>query len=135
MAKQAARIQVTGLNELYAGLKSAPGRLDRELGKANRRAVNEAIRPPVRAGAPHRSGRLESSVRGAASAKTAALMVGDNNKVPYAGVINFGWPARNISPQEFIYSGIDEGTEKMMKIYLEHVDKGVQPIAPEGSIT
>ena len=127
------RLKVTGLTELNAAMKAAPGRLDRKLGQANKRAVNEAIKPPVKRGAPRgATGNLARSVRGSASAKGAALLVGGGAKVPYAGVINWGWPAKNIRAQEFIYKGIMQGEEKMLEIYLTHIEEVAKLIAPQG---
>lgn len=129
-----ATIQVTGLAEILRALRSAPGRLDRELGKANKNVVNKTIKPPVRRRAPKLSGRLARTVRGGASAKGATLMVGNNATIPYAGVINFGWPARGIKAQEFIYAGINEAEPSFMETYLEAVDKAAKVIAPQGKL-
>lgn len=120
--------------ELAAALRQAPSRLDRELAKANKAAVTEAVVPPVRAGAPRRSGNLANSVRALATARRAQLAVGTNVKVPYAGPINFGWPARNIKPQEFIYSGIVKAEKQIINVYVEHLDQVAKYIAPHGSL-
>jgi hypothetical protein len=125
-------IKVEGLRELQKALRQTPARLDKEMKKAGRAAVKKAIVPPVRSGAPvGKTGKLGRSVRALGSATKAVLAVGSNRAVPYAGVINFGWEARNISAQEFVYKGIDKGTPEMMSIYLEYVDRAVAPAFPE----
>lgn len=51
--------------------------------------------------APRRSGRLAASVKGD-RAKNAAIVEAGGRQVPYAGVINYGWPKRNIAPAGFM---------------------------------
>ncbi len=48
-----------------------------------------------------RSGRLAADVRGN-RAKSKAVITAGRSAVPYAGPINYGWPARNIAPQQFM---------------------------------
>jgi hypothetical protein len=57
------------------------------------------------ANAPVLSGRLESSIR-AGKGKTKAVVRAGGARVPYAGVIHYGWPARNIAPQPFISAAL-----------------------------
>jgi hypothetical protein len=114
--------------------KQSPRRLDKQLKKANKEAIEKALVPAVRAGAPKRSGRLAGSVRALATAQKAQLAVGSNVKVPYAGPINFGWPARNIASQEFIYAGINKSDSKTLEIYVEELDKVAKDIAPRGKL-
>lgn len=51
--------------------------------------------------APRKSGRLASDVRGN-RAKSKAVITAGRASVPYAGPINYGWPARNIAPAGFM---------------------------------
>ena len=51
--------------------------------------------------APKRTGRLASDVRGN-RAKSKAVVTAGRASVPYAGPINYGWRARNISPSGFM---------------------------------
>lgn len=50
---------------------------------------------------PVRTGRLSASIRGN-RAKSKAVVMAGRAAVPYAGPINFGWPARNIAPAHFL---------------------------------
>lgn len=47
------------------------------------------------------SGALAADVRGN-RAKSKAVITAGRASLPYAGVQNYGWPARNISPQGFM---------------------------------
>ncbi len=127
-------VRVTGLKTMARDARKTQIRLDRGIKKANRKSVQRALVPRVKARAPKRSGRLEGSVRGRATASRAQIIVGSNVRVPYAGPINFGWFARNIQPQEFIYSGIVAGNDDMLEIYTEEINKAVAVFAPLGKL-
>lgn len=67
----------------------------KELKEVNRQAANIAL-PAVRSLAPRgKNGRLASSIRVGATQKAGVIRAGSKS-VPYAGVINYGWPARRI---------------------------------------
>lgn len=51
--------------------------------------------------APRRTGRLAATVRGN-RAKNKAVVAAGRARVPYAGPINYGWPARSIKPALFM---------------------------------
>ncbi len=75
---------------------------------------------------PVRSGRLERSVRGSGTKTAARVRAGNNRKsgpssVPYAGPIHFGWGARGIRPQPFLYDALDDRREAVVKAYDEQV--------------
>jgi hypothetical protein len=57
---------------------------------------------------PTRSGRLQASIRGNRAKSKAVVTVG-RASVPYAGPIQWGWPARNIAP-----AGFFEKTDQVM---------------------
>lgn len=53
--------------------------------------------------APKRTGRLAKSIRGSKTKNRATVAAG-SKRVPYAGPVAFGWPARNIKPQNFMWA-------------------------------
>ena len=66
-----------------------------ELKEVNRRAADIA-KPEAVARAPRgKTGRLAGSIRAGATQKAGIIRAG-RKTVPYAGPINYGWPARNI---------------------------------------
>lgn len=136
MAKPPAAIRVEGLAELVAQLKLIDKRLPREVSKANKEVVQTALVPKIRrkADAFARSGKLKRSVRGLAAQRRAVVAVGSPSKVPYAGPINFGWPARGIAAQEIIYSTISEESESIREVYIEMVDSLSRRAFPQGSL-
>jgi len=71
--------------------------------------------------APKRSGKLAASVRAAGQARQGVVRAGFA-RIPYAGVIHFGWAARNIQPQPFLYDALDSRTGEVMAVYEKQVD-------------
>ncbi len=51
--------------------------------------------------APKRTGKLAASIKGA-KRKNSAIVRAGSRRVPYASVINYGWPERNIRPARFL---------------------------------
>lgn len=130
-------IRVTGLKPLTRALRQASTstRLDRELGKTNARWINQTVVPEMKKRAPKgETGQLSASPRGSRSTRAAAILVGSEARVPYAGPINFGWPSRNIRAQEFIYSTIARTDTKLEDSYIKTLDKFLDKAFPEGRL-
>jgi hypothetical protein len=72
--------------------------------------------------APRRSGFLADSLRSSGTRAGGKVRAGSASLVPYAGPIHFGWPARNIRPQPFIYDAIDDRRSQVLDVYAERVD-------------
>lgn len=51
--------------------------------------------------APRRTGTLAAAIRGSHTSNAAVVTV-DAKRVPYAGVINYGWRKHNIAPARFM---------------------------------
>ena len=68
--------------------------------------------------APKRSGALAASVRGN-RAKNKAIVTAGRARVPYAGPINYGWPARRIQPSLFM----QRADERMQPIALQQLER------------
>jgi len=75
---------------------------------------------------PVRSGRLRNSIRGSGTKTAARVLTGNNRKsgptsVPYAGPIHFGWGARGIRPQPFMYEALDDRRQAVVDAYNDQV--------------
>ncbi len=92
-------IRVDGLRRLRRDLKRVVGKLD-DLKLANAKALAVVV-PAAQARAPRRTGALAGSLRGNKSASRATVSAG-GARLPYAGPIHWGWPARQIEAQPFI---------------------------------
>lgn len=128
-------MSITGLAELQRALAALPGeKTNRALGSAAKNAAELHIVPTMRSAAPRLEGSLGNSVRALSSAVRTQIAVGNNTSVPYAGPINFGWAARNIRPQEFIYSSIAKETEDFLNEYWKAIDTLVSVAFPIGKL-
>jgi len=91
--------QVEGLARLVRDLKGLGLDVEDLKGAFSTIAARGAA---VAAGlAPKRSGRLASSSRGNRAQSKAVVTVG-RAAIPYAGPINYGWPARGITASGFM---------------------------------
>lgn len=70
------------------------------------RAAAGVVASAARARAPRRSGRLASTIRGTGDQDGAAVVVGS----VYAGVQEYGWPARRIPAQPYLNPAAEEST-------------------------
>ncbi len=69
---------------------------------------------------PVRTGRLATSIRAVATRTSGRVRAG-SAAVPYAGPIHFGWPARRIKPQPFIYDAMDVRRQEVYDLYAARI--------------
>ncbi|MDI6908636.1 hypothetical protein [Nocardioides sp.] len=94
-----AGLYVTGLAQVTRALREVGVEVD-DLKNAFAAIAAEGAR--LAAGfAPMRSGRLARDIRGN-RAKSKAVVTAGRASVPYAGPINYGWPARNIAASGYM---------------------------------
>jgi len=107
------------LRELRRGLRGLDDGAEwlREMRDINKAAADVVVR---NVDAPRLSGDLAANVR-AASAGTAAKVKAGGVKIPYAGVIHYGWPDHNIAPQPFLEDAVGESRDDMMTLYMDLV--------------
>lgn len=89
-------IEIEGGRELRLALKRAQIDL-KELSAINRRAaqiVAERAKQNAPVGDPRR-GHIRTTIRAGATQRAGVVRVGNKSK-PYAGVIHYGWPKRNV---------------------------------------
>ena len=118
-------VSVSGGRQLRRALKQAGDDLA-DLKDAHAAAA-AIVAARARANAPRKSGRLAGSVRSSGLASRAAIRAG-RKPIPYAGVQNFGWPARNIAPNPFMTTAIDQTREQWLPAYKSALDDLVQRI-------
>lgn len=114
------RVRVEGLNRVVRKLSRAGADAD------DMRGLMHSLGQIVVDGAnvPIRTGRLDANVR-AGRGKTKAVVRAGGARVPYAGVIHYGWPARGIPAQPFltdalqarhnqIYTALEQGINDLL---------------------
>lgn len=94
-----AAVEIRGLNEVVRNLKMF-GVSAEDLKEANS-IISGKVARDAAAAAPKKTGRLSDSVRGNRQQRKASVIAGGSS-VRYAGVIEYGYPKRNIKAQPFI---------------------------------
>jgi carbon monoxide dehydrogenase subunit G len=92
-------VSVKGLREVTRSFKQYEGAVD-DLKTANA-AISSKVAQSAVATTPKLTGRLASTVKGNRAVQRVQIKAG-GARVPYAGVIEYGWPARNIEAQPFL---------------------------------
>jgi len=128
MAAGQPAIQVQGAKELRAALKRMGADLVdlTAINKAAAEKVAESARDIV----PHLTGALGGTIKATATRTRGRVQAG-SRPVPYAGPIHFGWPARNISPQPFLYEALDERRDEVVEAYEAHIEALVEKVGRE----
>ena len=116
-------IKITGLSEVQRNLrKLSTDALDlnkTEFLETNKK-VAEIIINESKKYVPVLTGALAAAIRNASTKKSAKVRAGSVG-VQYAGPIHFGWPARSIKPNTFLYEAIDARKSEVANRYAELV--------------
>ena len=128
MAGKGPAVQVTGARELRRAMKNMGHDLS-DL-TALHRDLAELVASDARNRAPKRTGKLAASVKGRAT-RTRATVLAGGPMIPYAGPIHFGWPARNIEPQPFLYDALDARKREVVNRYEDRVGDLVKKLDRE----
>lgn len=112
--------EIEGLREVQKALRDLSDDLKDEM-KATHKKAAEIVVDGAKRIAPVRTGRLAASIRAAAVRTGGRVRVGSSS-VPYAGPIHFGWPARRIKPQPFIYDALDPRRGEVAAIYADRIN-------------
>lgn len=127
-----ARIHVDGVRELSRAIRQAK---DKDLGRELRLANKDAAQEVKTAAEPHvpvgPSGKLKRSLAVRASQRDASVKAG-GARVPYAPVIHWGWPARNIKEQRFIRAGLRAAAARVRDKYQDAVDRVARKFGRRG---
>ena len=112
-----ARLEVRGARRLRSELK----KLGADLGDLS--ALHRAVADHVVAvtDAPRRTGKLAGTVRGAGT-RTAAVVRAGYAAIPYAGPVNYGWPARNIDAQPYLTDAVANSEPEWTELYTTGVE-------------
>lgn len=131
-------VQIEGLKEVQLELTRLGADAKNDMKPAHLKAAqivaNEAANR-----APIRTGKLASTIRAFGRQRAGVVRVG-TKQIPYAGPIVFGWPARRIKPNPFIYEAADKRRSEIAAAYSERMGEiirkhGLQIGAPPMSVT
>lgn len=123
-----AQIRVDGAKDLRRALNKAADKDSKEALKRANREGAEIVAREARVTVPKgKSLKLAGSVRATAGVASGAVRAGRAG-VPYAGPIHFGWPARNIEPQPFLYEAADRRVDEVVSVYQARVQNIVEAV-------
>lgn len=115
---EAIEFSLKGVNEVKASLdKLEEGiRENIELNKE----LSDTLSQKASAMAPRLTGALASSVVGNPSAQKAQIVAGSAS-VPYAGVIEYGWPNKNIKAQPYLVPAVNNNMGYIIQKYEDSI--------------
>jgi hypothetical protein len=113
-------IEVEGAREVRAGLRRLGDRAGdlKDVHRESAEIVATAARPLI----PVMTGGLLGSLRISATKSGAGVLAG-GRRVPYGAVIHFGWPARGIEPQPYLYDALDERRDEVADRYADAIGR------------
>lgn len=110
------RVKISGLREVQASLKRyASGASD--LHEANNRIASKVTQTAV-ATAPKRSGELARSIRPRVLKQQVEIVA----STPYAGVIEWGNPYRNLQAQPYLVPAVARNMDYIIQQYEANLD-------------
>ena len=120
MARKTQSIKIQGGKELRRELRKMGDDMQdlKELNLDVATIVSDRAKDLV----PRRTGNLADTIRQSVT-KTAGRVRSGFKRVPYAGVIHFGFPARGIKPQPFLYDALDQRRDEVLDRYFQGVKK------------
>lgn len=121
-----ATVQLKGAGQLAKSLKKAGADM-KDLRDLNKQAA-QIVAPEAKTLAPKKTGRLAKSVRAGATQKTGVVRAGNNGKVKYAGVINYGWPKHSIKATLFANKAAKNTEPQWTQVYADAVQKIINRI-------
>lgn len=116
------RLEIEGLREITRDLR-ALSKDSRDDMKDTHRKAGEIVAVAAKPLAPVLTGRLSSTIVSAPTQRQGRVRIGRGASVPYAGPIHFGWPARRIKPQAFIYEALDGRRDEVLQAYARRMDQ------------
>lgn len=121
MADSSVTVKVDGLRRLQRDLRAVGDDLA-DLKDTNA-AVSQLVAAEARRRAPTgASGRLAASGRGNRAAGRATVLFG-GARVPYAGPVHYGWPARGIEAQPFATDAATITEPAWLAMYVAGIDQ------------
>jgi hypothetical protein len=118
-----AEITITGVKEVIDTLNKLNKDIESNL--ALNKELSTTLSQKASAMAPVLTGALASSVKGNPSAEKAQILAG-SAAVPYAGVIEYGWPDRNIEAQPYLNPAVNDNMGYIIEKYNDSIQKAIK---------
>jgi hypothetical protein len=121
-------IKVVGLNEAIRALR-AIGVPSKEIGEASQEA-GSIVANSARSLVPVRTGALRATIKARKVARKVVVSAGNNNRVPYANPIHWGWnydkvnlQAKNIRPRPFFINALSRTRTQVYQVFFANIEK------------
>jgi phage gpG-like protein len=118
-----ADISIQGVKEVTDSLKKLGRDLESNLDL--NKELSTTLSQKASALAPRLTGALASSVEGNPSAEKAQILAG-SAAVPYAGVIEYGWPAKNKEARPYLNPAVNNNMGYIIEKYNDSIQKAIQ---------
>ena len=115
------QLEIEGLRDVQKAMKNFSDDSRNDMKDTHRKAGQLVVDGAARL-VPVRSGALLASLRSAPTQRQGKVRLG-SAAVPYAGPIHFGWPARHIQPNPFIYEVLDGRRQEVYALYAERISE------------
>jgi HK97 gp10 family phage protein len=113
-------VRIEGIKDIRRSVNRLGTELDTKAAKGALKEMNaeaaEKVKQTASGLVPVRTGKLSNTLRASGTQKSARVRAG-TKRVPYAPPIHFGWPARGISPQTFLYDALDKRRNEVVDVY------------------
>lgn len=120
---EAIEFSVQGINEVKATLEKLGKDLESNL-ELNKE-LSTTLAQKASAMAPRLTGALAASVVGNPSGERAQIVAG-SAAVPYAGVQEYGWPARNIKAQPYLVPAVKNNIGLIVEKYNDSIKESIK---------
>jgi hypothetical protein len=114
-------LEIEGLRKVQKAMKNFSDDSRNDMKETHRKAGQIVVDGAARF-VPVRSGALLASLKSSPTQRQGRVRVG-SAAVPYAGPIHFGWPARHIQPNPFIYEVLDGRRQEVYSLYSERISQ------------
>lgn len=121
MADRSHAIRIEGLDELLRTLRRADSDLLKSLAE-DHKASAEIVAYEAQTRVPVLWGLLLETIRPGGTQRYGVVRAG-KSAVPYAGPIHFGWPARNIAPNTFLYDAADARVDEVTDRFAQSLSR------------
>lgn len=116
-------VQVSGINEVKSSLNKLGQDLESNI-ELNKE-LSTVIAQRASAIAPKLTGALASSIVGNASGERAQIVAG-GPAVPYAGVIEYGWPEKGIQAQPYLTTAVNKNMDFVIQEYEKTIQTAIK---------
>lgn len=118
-----AGVTVTGIDELITKLN----RLSNDVANnpSLNREIGQTLAQKASAIAPRLTGALASSIKGEGSA-TAASVIAGSSSVPYAGVIEYGWPQKGREAKPYLQPAVNNNMNYVIEKYENSINSAIK---------